>query len=78
MFKKRQLSIIEWLGLLLLMMIPIVNLIVFLYILIAPGVNTTLRNFMLALLIAAIISWVFSSMLMPMWSCFIDFIPQPF
>ncbi len=78
MFKKRQLSIIEWLGLLLLMMIPIVNLIVFLYILIAPGVNTTLRNFMLALLIAAIISWVFSSMLMPMWSFFIDFIPQPF
>ena len=55
MFKKDQMSVWNWLGFTLLMMIPLVNLIMFIVILVSPDANKSLKNYLIAQLIFIVI-----------------------
>ncbi|MDO9630019.1 MAG: hypothetical protein Q7I99_08985 [Acholeplasmataceae bacterium] len=46
MFQKKQLGVLDWFGFHFLMIIPLVNIIIYLILLFTPQTNKTLRNYL--------------------------------
>jgi hypothetical protein len=58
MFNKDQLSVGNWLAFMLLMLIPIVNIVLFIVILISPDANKSLKNYLVAQLLLIVVGVV--------------------
>lgn len=62
MFQKRQLSVLDWFGFHILMMIPLANIIIFLILLFSGETNKTLRSylwFQVIIVIMVIVLYIF-------------------
>ena len=76
MFSKEQLSIGDWFIFWILMVIPLINIIVFLSIILSSNSNTTLRNMLLGQILLIVISIAFVIFVIGGFSKLIDLFPD--
>ncbi|MBU1020431.1 MAG: hypothetical protein KJ847_04390 [Firmicutes bacterium] len=55
MFQRKELSVLDWWGFFILMAIPVVNLVILIVLLVSPNANKTLKNYIKAIFLPAVI-----------------------
>ena len=59
MFKRKDISVLAWMILLLILTVPILNIVFVVWTLLSSRVNKTVKNFFVAFLVFYVLAWAF-------------------